>query len=810
MKKVMMGLGFLLTCTAAWAQPAGPLEHGYLLPSGWTITPIGKSVETNDYVLNLQVAPDGKAIIGLNGGFNEHGLTVIGAEKEEAIQRVPLATAWFGLAWNPAGDLLYVSGGNNKKKGVRAPIYVFEYKNGTLSDEPVATFSEVIDSKDIYWSGLVHHPRKKVLFAANRTANNIVVFDTGTGAILTRIPTDINPYDLILSRDANTLYCSNWASGSVSIIDTEKLRATGTIAVGENPNDMVLGEDGRLYVCCSNENKVAVVDTKKRRVVENIVTSLYDGAPEGSTPNAVALSPDRKTLYVANADNCNVCVVNVREPGESTVLGFIPSGWYPSAVAVGPKGKKLYIGNARGDGSYSDIRGPHSPLPPGPEGNGTVKSLLRGSVNIIDIPGNRRELRSLTQRCYTNSPYNNDLLAEARPPKEASVVPSAVGVGSPIKHVIYIIQENRTYDQVLGDMGKGNGDPRLTIFGKEVTPNRHAVANQFVLLDNLYCDAEVSVNGHEWSNAAYATDWTEKIWPPAYGGKSDAPDSAARTPHAGYLWDQCAKKGLTYRSCGEFADRVSTGKAMESDATVLRGHVAPDYLGWGARDYDNAAEFIKEFDEYERNIDSPDPKKRLPNFIVMSLPEDHTKGTEPGVPTPRAAVGSNDYGLGMIIERVSHSQYWPQLALFTIQDDAQDGPDHVDARRTVGLVVSPYCKRGIVDSTFYTTSSLLRTIELILGLPPMSQFDAAANPMYGSFSDEADLTPYACLKPVIDIQEMNKATAYGAKQSQAMDFADFDRTPMFGLNEILWKDAKGADSEMPLPVHRFQWTSLRN
>ncbi len=793
----------LLVGAAHASDFPGPLENGYQLPNGWKITPVGRSVDTTDYVLNLQPSPDGRVVVGVSGGFNAHCLTVLGTKKGELLQKIYLPTAWFGLAWSSAGDKLYVSGGNNKKEGVRAPVYVFPYKDGQLSAKPEKTLNETAEPALIYWSGLVSHPTKNLLYAANRTSNNIVVFDLATDAIVTRIATGVNPYDLVLSRDGKTLYCSNWASDSVSVIDTETNQVTDTIAVGDNPNDMVLAKDGRLFVCCSNENKVVVVDTKRGRAVESIITSLGEKAPEGSTPNAVALDPKEKTLYVANAGNCNICVADIDEPGESRVLGFVPSGWYPTAVTVAGKGKKLFIGNARGNGSYADIRGPHSTLPPGKEGNGTVKSLLRGSITMADTPGKGRGLRKLTQQCIENSPYSDALLTEARAAKLPSVIPSKVGKGSPIKHVIYIIQENRTFDQIFGDMGKGNCDPRLTLFGREVTPNRHAIADQFVLLDNLYCDAEVSQNGHEWSSAAYATDFVEKLWPVAYGGKSDAPDTDAKIPHAGFIWDQCRKKGITYRTYGENASRVSTGQAMEAREPGLQGHTAPNYLGWGARDYENATEFIKEFDEYEKNYDSPDPEKRLPNFIIMSLPEDHTRGTSPGAPTPRAAVASSDYALGLIVERVSHSRYWPELALLAIEDDAQDGADHVDARRTAGIVVSPWCRRGIVDSSFYTTSAMLRTVELLLGLPPMSQFDAAANPMYASFSDTPDLKPFMHLDATTNIQEQNVATACGAKESMAMDFSGPDKTPMLDLNEIVWKSVKGPDTQMPLPLHRF-------
>ena len=817
MKNVVTILTVLLAlaCLAAAGELPGPAEEGYILPNRWRITPVGKTIWTNDLLLNIEIAPDGKAAVAVHGGYNAHGLVVIDTATGEAVQNIALPTAWLGLAWSPNGANLYVSGGNNKSsEGVRAPVYVFGYENGRLTGEPVAALVEEIEPKRVFWSGLAHHPAKGILFAANRTNNYIVVFDTATGGIVTRIPTEQTPYELAITPDGATLYVSNWGSDSVSVIDTETYAVRRTIAVGDNPNDLALAKDGRLFVCCANDNAVLVIDPGKGRPTETIVTSLYPQAPEGSTPNALAIDNSRNILYIANADNNNVCVVSVEEPGESTVLGFLPVGWYPSSVGVSANGETLYVGNGKGVGhSSANPRGPHSPLPDGEGAQGTTKTLMRGAISIINVPEHRGNLRELTQKAYANCPYNDELLATARPESEQTVIPREVGKGSKqIKHVIYIIKENRTYDQVLGDLPQGNGDPRLAIFGREVTPNLHAIAETFVLLDNIYCEAEVSVDGHQWSNAAYATDYTEKSWPASYGGKSDSPRSAAFIPGAGYLWDQCARKGLTYRSYGEFARRVSDGGPMEPNdpqLTALRGHVAPNYLNWGARDYENAAEFIREFDEYEKNYDSADPEKRLPNYIVMGLPEDHTKGTRPGEPTPRAAVASNDYGLGLIVERVSHSKYWPEIAFFVIEDDAQDGADHVDARRTTGYVISPYVRRGSVDSTFYTTCSMLRTMELILGLQPMSQYDAATNAMFACFADTPELTPFDHIEPRIDIQERNTQTAWGAEDSMKMDFSDYDRTPMFALNEIVWKSVKGPDSEMPVPVHRFNTASIR-
>lgn len=828
----LVALTALLACTlAAAAEWPGATDEGYLLPNGWRMTPLGTHIPTNDLLLEIVPAPDNAVMVATHGGYNEHGLVVVDTKTGEAVQRIPLPTAWYGLAWSPDGERLFVSGGNDKQ-GKPAPIYVFDYAGGRLSEAPVARWTDEMDPKLTFWAGVAHHPAKPLVFAANRTANYLAVFDAQSGTLRGRIETEMNPYALAFDAAGDTLYCSNWASDSVSVIDVDAMAVSATIAVGDNPNDIALTRDGRLFVACANDNTVWSIDTATRRPTEIIETSLFPNAPQGSTPNSLALSPDYQTLYVANADNNNVAVVDIEEAGECSVLGFLPTGWYPSAVAVG--GEKLYVGNAKGVGSYSNERGPHSPLREDgvSAGRGTVKSLQQGSVSVIDIPGNRRKLRQHTEQVYANCPYRDELLAAAHPPAEETVVPSQVGAGSKIKHVLYIIKENRTYDQVFGDLPQGNGDPRLCIFGREITPNHHAIAEQFVLFDNLYCDAEVSWDGHQWSNAAYATDYVEKYWPASYGDKSDAPISLATLPKAGYLWDQCLAKGLTYRSYGEFAERVSDNdQDLDRDAAdlgtstdeggrmvpahpmlgALHGHIAPHYYCWGARDYENAEAFIKEFDEYEKNFESPDPRKRLPNYIVMALPEDHTHGARPGRPTVRACVASNDLGLGMIVDRVSHSKYWPQTAIFVIEDDAQDGPDHVDARRTVGLVISPYTKRGFVDSTLYTTSSMLRTIELLLGLQPMSQFDAAATPMYNAFTNESDLTPYAHRPANIDVDEMNDPeTAWGVEQSLEFDLSTYDRCPMFALNEVVWKNMKGADSEMPLPVHRFHYARLAN
>ena len=801
----------LLLCAGVLALGQTAIQ----LPNGWRITPFGESIPTEDLILNIQAAPDGKAVIALHGGYNPHGLVVIDSATERAIQRIGLRSAWLGMAWSRDGSKLYVSGGsaNHPRNPGVAPVYVFDYKDGRLSEKPAAEWRDSLPGNQTYWSGLAHHPKQDLLYAANRGADplagHVSVIDTKTGKVLRRIQVEASPYDVVVSPDGDWLFVSNWSSRSISVIDAKTEKVVTSIPVGINPNDMELGDDGRLYVSNGNENTVTVVDTKQRRAVETIGVALTPRAPEGSTPNGLLLDRKNNMLFVANADNNCVAVVNVAAAGKSQVLGFIPSGWYPSALHLTPKGR-MYIGNSKGLSARANPEGPNSPVAKSRPNRETIKHIQKGSVNIISVSELKGNIKKWTKQVYDNVPYNDDLLLRARAPKEPSIVPSDPNAGSPIKHVIYVIKENRTYDQVFGDIKKGNGDPRLTIFGERVTPNHHAIADQWVLLDNLYCDGEVSVDGHSWSNSAYATDYNEKMWPANYGGHSQSVRADAYVPSGGHLWDLAKRKGLTYRSYGEYAARSSDGTTMEAAPGVggLVGRVAPKFKLPGMRDTDNVREFIAEFDEYEKNYDSTDANRRLPNLIVMSLPENHTRGAVPGAFTPRAMNANADHAVGMLVERVTKSKYWPETAIFMIEDDAQDGPDHVDARRTVGLIASPYTKRGAVDSTLYTTSSMLRTIELLLGLPPMTQYDAAAPPMYASFGTKPDLGGYTAIAPKIDVNEKNTEMAWGAKQSLEMDFDDVDRAPMFALNEVIWKSVRGADSEMPLPVHRF-WFQKR-
>ena len=414
----------------------------------------------------------------------------------------------------------------------------------------------------------------------------------------------------------------------------------------------------------------------------------------------------------------------------------------------------------------------------------------------------------LTKKVYALSPYADAIRLRPSNAPIGSPIPSVVGGSSPIKHVFYIIRENRTYDQILGDLKQGNGDPTLVLFGAAVTPNAHAVAQNFVLFDNFYTDADVSYDGHSFSTAAYATDFTQKMWQTYYGSRGGTnlgegggvprnPFGNISAPAGGYIWDFARRANLVVRSYGEFVSttRKPDGTVSVSEAVPgLKSAVAPSFAGFdlAVPDSSRVDAWMAEFGQFEQN-------GQLPALTIMHLGNDHTAGTIPGMPTPTAMVAENDYALGRIVERISSSVYWKDSAIFVVEDDAQSGPDHVDSHRSVLLMASPFARRGFVDHTWYTTSGVLRTIELILGLGPMSQYDAAATPMYNAFQATPNLAGQAGLKPAVPLDARNPAVSATASMSVRLDFTNPDRIPDRVLNEIVWSAVRGAAVPPPPP-----------
>ncbi|PYV09485.1 MAG: hypothetical protein DMG07_23130 [Acidobacteria bacterium] len=817
MARILLGAAVAL---AVVLPTAGGDGETYRLHNGWKVTPAGKHETTGDMLLGCALAPDGRTLALTSAGYSDHALYLVDVASGRVRQSLPLERSWNGLAWSPDGETIYVSGGASPRVAVFSRGSAgFERARELLLPDLTVDPKKETDKGQAYVSGLALGPDGKTLYVANIATDAVYALDPRSGAIKARrrLETGARPYCVRVAPDGSAVYVTEWALSAVAALDPATLETSRTLATGRHPNDIQF-EPGkspaRMFVSCGNDDTVTVLELPGGRVKEQIRVSLTANAPAGTTPNALALSGDGTALYVANADNNAVAVVDISRPGSSRVRGFIPTGWYPTAVAVSPDSKRLFIGSGKGLGTRPN---PVAQLPISPVaalGFEYIGKMLAGLISTVDVSDDAR-LASYTRQVLGNTPYADSIVERpARAPRTGTnAIPSRVGDPSPIKYVLYIIKENRTYDQVFGDFkdaaGKprGNGDPNLTLFGEEVTPNHHELARQYVLLDNIYCSGEVSADGHPWSTGAYVTDITSRTWPVQYSGKGPQPlTERVSVPPAGYIWDLCARMGLSYRSYGEYVHAPGPDSPPEpltsiDGATGLRGHASAAWQRAKAaarRDPELAAAFIAELREFERN-------GSLPRFMIMSLGENHTKGTRPGAFTPRACVASNDVALGRIVEACSRSKFWSEMAIFVIEDDAQNGPDHVDAHRTTALVISPYARRRHLDSTFYTTVSILRTIELILGLQPMSQYDAAATPMYLSFGARGEATPYGALAARIDLTTINPPDAYGARASAALDFSDYDRLTVEDedtLNRALWHSIKGADVPYPAPVRR--------
>jgi DNA-binding beta-propeller fold protein YncE len=807
----LLRLGLLVAATTVAAGPPGPQGGGVtLLPNGWRIAPAGRHITVGDLPLAMLESPDGRYLIVSNNGYAKPTLAVVDTARLMVKGRLLLDNAWLGLAWHPDGRRLFYSGAGE------STVKQLGWSNGTLTPGPAYVLRR--PSKESFVAGIAVSPDGSRLFAVHALGELLSAVDlTREEPTSASVDLPAEGYAALVSPDGRTVYVSLWGGAKVLAFDAATLDKQGEIPVGEHPNAMAFSKDGtRLFVACANTNAVWVVDLASRTAKEQVSVALHPNAPAGSTPNALGLSPDGRTLLVANADNNALAVVDVSRPGASAVKGFVPTGWYPTAVQFSRDGQRIYVLSGKGLTSQANPRGPQPGVGSG-DGQYTG-SMLLGSLSVVPVPDDA-QLAAYTKKVVELTPYTD--AARLAPPRApaGSPIPRKVGDPSPIKHVFYVIRENRTYDQILGDLEKGNGDPKLCLFGENVTPNAHALAREFVLLDNFYVDAEVSYDGHAFSTAAYATDFVKKVWPMNYGGRGGKYLSEGggtmrnaygniTAPEQGYIWDACKRAGVSVRSYGEFATRDSgrLSQAAESsrgrgqgpvEAAVpgLAGRVSPDYPPWDLSLPDNRRVdvWLKEFAELEAN-------GKLPALSIIRLGNDHTAGTRPGYSTPTAMIAENDLALGRVVEAISKSRYWKESAVFVLEDDAQNGPDHVDAHRSVAFVASPYVRRGAVDSTLYTTSGMLRTMELILGLPPMSQYDAAAAPMYGSFQATPVLTPFTHREARVSLDEKNDASAPGAAASMAMDLDEPDRAPDLELNEIIWRAVRGPAATMPPPV----------
>jgi YVTN family beta-propeller protein len=765
------------------------------LPNGWTLSPAGTSISLGDLPLNMVLAPSGKYLAVTNNGQSEQSIQLIDPATNRMLDTQTVHASWLGLCFSGDSKSLYASGGNDNY------ILRFGISNNHLIPADTFRLGSPWPEK-ISPAGIALDEVSQMLYAVTKEDNSLYLYDLKTKQVAGKYPLGAEGYTCMLSSDRRLLYITCWACGKLRVFDTHTKTFGSDIPTGDHPNDMCMNKKGTLlYVANANDNSVSVVDLKAGKVTETLNAALYPGSPAGSTTNSVALSTDEQSLYIANADNNCLAVFDVSKPGLSKSKGFIPVGWYPTCVRV--YRNALFVTNGKG---FSSMANPYGPDPTRvgdkvvyQKGNQKKKieeqyigGLFTGTLSKIPIP-NAAKLGLYSQMVYKNTPYHKDQELQAEG-EEGNPIPRKVGEASPIKYVFYVIKENRTYDQVLGDLKQGNGDTSLVLFGEKITPNQHAAVTEFVLCDNFYVDGEVSADGHNWSTGAYANDYLEKTWPTFYGDRGGSYDSEAHRLSAinknGYIWDLCKRSHVTYRTYGEFADK---GKP---NIPVLKDHLCPYYTGWDVKVRDTVR-----CNQWKRDFDSLLAAGQVPQLNTLRFSNDHTEGLTKGKPTPFAHMADNDLAVGMFLEHLSHSSIWKQSVVFMVEDDAQNGSDHVDAHRSTLYVAGGYVKRKFVDHSMYSTSSVLRTMELILGMPPMSQYDAAAPSLWKSFSKTADEQPFQCRASAVKLTDICSASNKWSKKCESFDFGGEDRVPDRDLNEVLWAAVKGELSICPPPVH---------
>ena len=718
-----------------------------LLPTGWRLSPPqGLWVATSTMPQGIALSPDGSRLAVLDSGYQKPMLQILNAANLRTVARIPLPGGFGRPIWLDANHLLIAGGTSDAALIVNA-------RTGAV---------RALAARKGSWPAAI---------AFSRTSKRIALAEDGSGTVqigsrdgfahAAPISVGAHPSDVAFSPDGRTLYAAVRQPSSVVVVNAATARVTARVALESHPSALALSPDGSLlYVAESDADAVAVLDTHARRVARQIAAGLHAGRAHGwgASPNALALHEG--DLFVSlGAENAVARIAGNR------VVERIPAGWYPSAVTVAANGT-LFVADGKGEGAPANPR-----YRSWTHGTGYVAFSTVGSVRRIaraQYVRASRETRAVIA----------DAMPRWTPPPGTQTVLRANG---PIEHVFYVIKENRSYDQVLGDLARGNNDLQLVMYGERITPNQHALARRFGIFDNTDADSQVSADGHNWTDAAFANDYVERFWPVNYAHRRalyDMQDGRAPdVPHSGYLWDAAHRAGVTFRDYGE--DAQSSFSSI-GHFPGLRGYTDPHYMGWDLSysDLDRYAEWLREFKGFVEHHD-------LPQFEIVYLPNDHTWGTKPGAPTPDAYVATNDWAVGQLVDTISHSPYWDSSAIFIVEDDAQNGPDHVSDQRTPFYVASPYAIAG-VHHDHYSTAGIVRSMELILGLPPLSIYDATARPLYAAFATaRVNAAPFTAVKPAVDLKAKNAANAYGARRSSAMNFAQPDAADPAVLNDIL-------------------------
>lgn len=739
---------------AAGAIAAGPAAF-VTLPNGWRIAPPPGAVGTvGTLPTGIALSADGRRAFVLETGFGKPALSVLDAQSLAAERTIRLGNAYGAPLRDADGDGLWIA----NTAGFGEQIAHVDPAAGRIDREislPIPFFA----------SAIARSPDGRTLAIAGDIGGRVVFADparavlTGDGVLVGR-----HPAALLWAADGKHVYVADRAERGLDVIDVAARKVTGRIPVGLHPVALAASAT-RIYAADADDDDIAVIDPATGKLVARVPLPFARAGVVGASPNAIVVDGDR--LYVT-CGAANAVAVFRTAQGTLEPLGAIPAGWYPTGLAVDRPGNALLVVNAKGEGGHANPKYPA-------DRSQYIAASLTGSVRRIPRPNDADLRRGLADVLTLDAPFANGA------PPESPVVRAR----GPIAHVIYVIKENRSYDQVLGDVAAGDGDATLVRFGENVTPNEHALAARFGLFDRFFVNAHVSADGHNWSTAAFANDYLERMWPANYAQRRsfyDFEDGAeASVPHAGYLWDDAAAHHVTYRDYGEFVSAApnENGIPVATMQRALQGHVDPSFPTYDLHitDVSRVEEWKREFDAFERN-------RTLPALEIVRLPRDHTAGTRVGDGTPDAMVADNDRAVGLLVDAVSHSADWQSTAVFVLEDDAQDGPDHVDEQRSILFIASPYAHGGLLHEQ-YTTASVLRTIELILGLPAMTPYDAGARPLAEAFTGVPDLRPFDALPAKVDLDAKNARTAYRAADSAKLDFSRADAADETILNDIL-------------------------